>query len=101
MTLTKVVEFSAAHRLANPASTERENRDRYGPCSRRHGHDYRLEVTVRGPVDGSGMVMDVAVLEDAMRSAVLELVDHRDLDLEVPALEGLVTSGENLVTTFF
>jgi 6-pyruvoyltetrahydropterin/6-carboxytetrahydropterin synthase len=101
MDLTKVLRFSAAHRLASPVLAEAENRRQYGPCHRGHGHDYALEATVRGTVDGDGMVMDAAVLEQAMRTAVVDLVDHRDLGRDVPALAGIVTTGENLAVAFY
>lgn len=101
MALTKVLSFAAAHQLASPALSEAENQMLYGPCSRSHGHNYALEVTVRGPVDEHGMVIDAALLERAMRTAVVDLVDHRRLDGDVPALRGIVTTGENLAATFF
>ncbi|HEY7141423.1 MAG TPA: 6-carboxytetrahydropterin synthase [Methylomirabilota bacterium] len=100
MELTKVLRFSAAHRLTSPALSRAENRRVYGPCVRDHGHNYALEATVRGVVDADGMVMDVAVLEQAMRT-VVDLVDHRDLGRDVPALAGTVTTGENLAATFY
>jgi 6-pyruvoyltetrahydropterin/6-carboxytetrahydropterin synthase len=101
MALTKVLSFAASHRLASAALSAAENDARYGRCSRDHGHNYTLEVTVRGPVDEHGMVVDAALLEQAMRAAVVDLVDHRSLDRDVPALRGIVTTGENLVSAFF
>jgi 6-pyruvoyltetrahydropterin/6-carboxytetrahydropterin synthase len=100
MELTKVLRFSAAHRLTSPALSRAENRRLYGACVRGHGHNYALEATVRGVVDRDGMVMDAGVLEQAMRT-VVELVDHRDLTRDVPALAGTVTTGENLAATFY
>ena len=100
MELTKILRFSAAHRLASPALSRAENRRLYGPCFRGHGHNYALEATVRWVVDADGMVMDAAVLEQAMRT-VVDLVDHRDLTRDVPALAGTVTTGENLAATFY
>jgi 6-pyruvoyltetrahydropterin/6-carboxytetrahydropterin synthase len=100
MELTKILRFSAAHRLASPALSRAENRRLYGPCFRGHGHNYALEATVRGVVDADGMVMDAAVLEQAMRT-VVDLVDHRDLTRDVPALAGTVSTGENLAATFY
>ena len=100
MELTKVLRFSAAHRLTSPALSRTENRRLYGACVRGHGHNYALEATVRGVVDRDGMVMDAAVLEQAMRT-VVDLVDHRDLTRDVPALAGTVTTGENLAATFY
>ena len=101
MELTKILRFSAAHRLASPALSPAENRRQYGPCFRRHGHNYTLEATVRGPVDADGMVMDVAALEQAMRTTVVDLVDHRDLERGVSALAGTITTGENLAAAFY
>jgi 6-pyruvoyltetrahydropterin/6-carboxytetrahydropterin synthase len=101
MELTKRLQFAAAHRLASPALPEAEQRRLYGACVRTHGHNYTLEVTVRGPVGADGMVMDAAQLEATMRAAVVELVDHRDLDRDVPALAGIVTTGEHLACTFY
>jgi 6-pyruvoyltetrahydropterin/6-carboxytetrahydropterin synthase len=101
MELTKILRFAAAHRLASPALSPTENRRLYGACFRGHGHNYALEATVRGPVDVDGMVMDAAVLELAMQTAVVDLVDHRDLSRDVPALAGLVTTGEQLAAAFY
>jgi 6-pyruvoyltetrahydropterin/6-carboxytetrahydropterin synthase len=100
MELTKILRFSAAHRLASPALSPKENLRLYGPCVRGHGHNYALEATVRGVVGADGMVMDAAVLERAMRT-VIDLVDHRDLTSDVPALIGAVTTGENLAVAFY
>ena len=100
MELTKILRFSAAHCLASPALSRAENRRLYGPCFRGHGHNYALEATVRGVVDADGMVMDAAVLEQAMRT-VVDLMDHRDLTRDVRALAGTVTTGENLAATFY
>ncbi len=101
MELTKILRFSAAHRLASPALSRAENHRRYGPCFRRHGHNYTLEATVRGAVGADGTVMDVLVLEQAMRAAVVDLVDHRDLGRDVPALAGTIMTGENLAAAFY
>jgi 6-pyruvoyltetrahydropterin/6-carboxytetrahydropterin synthase len=102
MELTKVLRFAAAHRLVNPALSPEDNAALYGPCARRHGHNYALEATVRGAVaPEDGMVMDAAVLADAMRRAVIDLVDHRDLERDVPALAGAITTGETLAAAFF
>lgn len=102
VTLTRTFHFSAGHRLASPALSEEENRGLYGPCFRPHGHNYLLEVTVGGRVDPrTGMAADLAALESAVRRAVLDLVDHRDLDADVPALASLITTGENLARAFW
>jgi len=100
MELTKVLRFAAAHRLMNPALSPADNAQLYGACARDHGHNYALEATVRGPVNADGMVIDLAVLERAMRT-VIDLVDHRDLTRDVPPLAGVITTGENLTATFY
>jgi 6-pyruvoyltetrahydropterin/6-carboxytetrahydropterin synthase len=100
MELTKILRFSAAHRLTSQALTSEENDRLYGPCARDHGHNYALEATVRGVVDADGMVMDLAVLERAMQT-VVDLVDHRHLARDVPPLAGVITTGENLAAAFY
>ena len=102
LTLTRTFHFSAGHRLANPGLSEAENRAIYGPCFRAHGHNYLVEVTVGGVPDPvSGMAADLNRLEATVRRAVLDLVDHRNLDDDVPALEGVITTGENLARAFW
>ena len=102
LTLTRTFHFSAGHRLASPALSEGENRAIYGPCFRPHGHNYLLEVTVGGRVDPiTGMAADLGELESTVRRAVLDLVDHRTLDVDVPALHVIITTGENLARTFW
>jgi 6-pyruvoyltetrahydropterin/6-carboxytetrahydropterin synthase len=100
MELTKILRFSAAHRLTTTALSPEENDRLYGPCARDHGHNYALEATVRGAVNADGMVVDLAVLERAMQT-VVDQVDHRDLTRNVPPLNGVITTGENLAATFY
>ncbi len=100
--LSRTFHFSAGHRLASPVLGEAENQALYGPCFRAHGHNYLLEVTVGGGVDPlTGMAADLAGLESTVGRAVLDLVDHRTLDADVPALEGIITTGENLARAFW
>jgi 6-pyruvoyltetrahydropterin/6-carboxytetrahydropterin synthase len=100
MELTKILRFSAAHRLANPALSAEANARLYGACARDHGHNYALEATVRGPVSPDGMVVDLGILERAMRT-VIDVVDHRNLTRDVPPLAGVITTGENLAAAFY
>lgn len=95
--LTRRLEFSAAHRLHSDALSDEENRALYGPCHRLHGHNYVLEVTVRGPVDPStGMVMDLNRLAQLLEEQVFSEVDHRNLEQDVPWLAGTITTAENV-----
>ena len=101
MELTRVYHFSAAHRLDHPALTAEENARRYGMCSRPHGHNYYLEVTVRGEPDAlTGMLIDIGHVDQAVHHAVLDQVDHRSLE-EVPQLAGVITTGESLARAFW
>ena len=102
VTLTRTYHFSAGHRLANPAFSEAENRATYGPCFRPHGHNYLVEVTVAGFVDPlTGMAADLDRLDATVKRVIVDLVDHHDLNVDVPGLEGVITTGENLVRTFW
>ena len=99
--VTRVYHFSAAHRLANPALPLERNVALYGDCHRPHGHNYYLEVTVAGRPDPvTGMAVDLARLDDAVSGAVVAEVDHRALE-EVPALRGVITTGESLARAFW
>jgi 6-pyruvoyltetrahydropterin/6-carboxytetrahydropterin synthase len=100
--VTRSYHFSAAHQLANAALTDEENARIYGQCFRRHGHNYGLEVTVAGGLDPvTGMSVDVGVVDAAVQAAVLDRVDHYDLSATVPALAGVITTGENLARVFY
>lgn len=95
--LTHRIEFSAAHRLHSAALSAAENEALYGPCHRLHGHNYALEVTVRGAVDPrTGMVMDLNRLARLMEQAVHAELDHRNLEQDVSWLAGTITTAENV-----
>ncbi|MGH7385790.1 MAG: 6-pyruvoyl trahydropterin synthase family protein [Candidatus Rokuibacteriota bacterium] len=100
--VTRSYHFSAAHQLANAALSDEENARVYGQCFRPHGHNYVLEVTVAGTLDpATGMSVDLAAVDAAVKTAVLDRVDHYDLSATVPALAGVITTGENLARTFY
>ena len=97
---TRRVHFSSAHRLYRPDWTDEQNQDVFGDCSNPnwHGHNYELDVTVEGPIDPeTGFVMDLKDLKDVLEERVVADVDHRNLNLEVPWLDGLNPTTENLV----
>ena len=99
--LTRVYHFSAAHQLVNPALSPEQNAALYGDCHGPHGHNYYLEVTVAGQPDPvTGMAADLGRLDDAVGDAVLARVDHRALE-DVPALRGVITTGEGLARAFW
>ena len=92
---TRRVHFCSAHRLFRPDWTDEENAAVFGACSNPnwHGHNYVLDVTVEGPVDPeTGFVMDLKQLKTAMNEQVVDDVDHRNLNLEVPWFSGVLPS---------
>src|SRR4029453_4370198 len=100
--LTRSYHFSAGHRLASAALSEAENARLYGQCYRPHGHNYTVEVTLPGtlaPV--TGMAGDLGALDATVERVLLDRVDHYDLSSAVPALDGVITTGENLARTFW
>ena len=81
--------FNAAHQLYDPGLSDAENRRLFGKCANLHGHNYVLEVVVAGQVDqASGYVLDLKVLSDVIGRQVIQDVDHRNLNTDVPWLEG-------------
>jgi 6-pyruvoyltetrahydropterin/6-carboxytetrahydropterin synthase len=99
--LTRVYHFSAAHRLESPALGAEESARLYGVCARDHGHNYYLEVTLAGRPDPvTGMVVDLDRLDAVVAGEILDQVDHRALE-QVPALAGVVTTGEGLARAFW
>jgi 6-pyruvoyltetrahydropterin/6-carboxytetrahydropterin synthase len=97
--LTRRYGFSASHRLHTPALTDQQNAELYGKCnsSRGHGHNYVLEVSVRGPLDeSSARVVNVAALDGLVEARVLSRVRHRDLNTEAAGLAGAVPTTESL-----
>jgi len=97
--ITRREEFSASHRLHNPDLSPEENRRLYGICNNEngHGHNYEVEVTVRGDVSTrTGMVMNLADLMRLLRERVLPQVDHKHLNLDVPFLLGIIPTAENV-----
>ncbi|MDA1267258.1 MAG: 6-carboxytetrahydropterin synthase [Planctomycetota bacterium] len=96
-------EFAAAHRLHARDLGVQENAETYGACQNIHGHNYVLEVTVRGEVDArTGMVMNLVDLRSAMREEIVDQVDHRFLNEDVSFLQDLpVITTENLAIAFW
>jgi 6-pyruvoyltetrahydropterin/6-carboxytetrahydropterin synthase len=99
MLLTRRAEFSASHICYNPRLSAQQNRDLYGePAgSHGHGHNYTIEVTVEGEPDPvTGMVVDLKLLKDIIQREVVDPMDHRHLNREVPPFDRVVPTAENL-----
>jgi 6-pyruvoyltetrahydropterin/6-carboxytetrahydropterin synthase len=97
--LTRRATFSASHYYWNPNWTEERNLAVFGRCANRngHGHNYTLEVTVTGAVDPvSGFVVDLKWLKDVIEREVLEVYDHRHLNLEVAEFLEVIPTTENM-----
>lgn len=97
--LTRKEHFNAAHKLYNPKWGREENEDVFGPCANEnwHGHNYDLYVTVKGvPDKNTGFVYDVKKLGELIRNKIIDKLDHKNLNLDVPFLEGQLCSTENL-----
>ena len=91
--------FAAAHRLARPELSQAENEAIYGKCARPHGHghNYLLDVTVRGSIDPrTGMVCDLAALQQLVDALVVEPFDHTFLNKDVPHFASTVPTAENI-----
>ena len=102
--LTRKTSFSASHRMHNPELSDQENREIYGKCNNPngHGHNYTLEVTVKGEINPrTGMVMSLSELKRVIEEAVIQPMDHRNLNLDVPAMRGINPTTENLAVVFW
>jgi 6-pyruvoyltetrahydropterin/6-carboxytetrahydropterin synthase len=98
--LTRVEHFNAAHKLYNPEWTHEKNEEIFGKCANEnwHGHNYELYVTIKGEINKeTGFLFDAKKLSNIIKSEVLELVDHKNLNMDVDFLRGKMCSTENLV----
>ena len=100
VTVTRRMHFNAAHRVHNPELSDEENERLFGRCNNPnwHGHNYMLDVSVAGPIEGrTGYVMDLAALKRVVQEAVIDKVDHRNFNLEVDFMRGVIPTAENIV----
>jgi 6-pyruvoyltetrahydropterin/6-carboxytetrahydropterin synthase len=96
--------FSAAHRMGRPDWSQERNAEVYGKCANAnwHGHNYVLWVNVKGrPDPETSYVVDLGVLSTVIKEHVIDHLDHRNLDLDVPWLKGRVTSTETLTVAIW
>ena len=97
--ITRRERFSAAHRLYKTGLSDEENFKLYGLCSNPnwHGHNYVLEVVVKGEVDPeTGYLLDLKDLKEIIRKRVIEKVDHKNLNLDTDFMKGIIPSAENI-----
>ncbi len=99
MLITRKVEFSASHSCANPALDRAANEELYGAEANPHGHGHNfvLEVTLEGQPDPvSGMIVDLKQVKELLEREVVEPMDHRHLNREVPPFDRIIPTPENL-----
>ncbi|MBD3233709.1 MAG: 6-carboxytetrahydropterin synthase [candidate division Zixibacteria bacterium] len=102
--ITRAEEFSASHILYSQGLSEHENRKIFGKCANPngHGHNYRIEVTLRGePNSDTGMVFNLSDLKRIIREEIIDKVDHKNLNKDVDFLRGIVPTAENLAVKFY
>jgi 6-pyruvoyltetrahydropterin/6-carboxytetrahydropterin synthase len=98
--LTRVEHFNAAHRLYNPDWSEEQNDAVFGKCANAnwHGHNFELFVTIKGQPDPeTGFIFDAKKLSAIVRARIVDKVDHQNLNLDVPFMQGKICSIENFV----
>lgn len=103
-TITRVYEFAASHRLHSDALTESENLDLFGKCNNPagHGHNFVLEVTVEGePDERTGMIANIAEIDHAVNAMVIDKLDHKNLNIDIPEFRGRVITSEILASEIF
>jgi 6-pyruvoyltetrahydropterin/6-carboxytetrahydropterin synthase len=100
VTVVRRVQFNAAHRVHNPSLSDEENKTLFGKCNNPnwHGHNYTLDVFVTGPVDErTGYVIDLAQVKAIVQREVVDKADHRNFNLEVDFMRGVIPTTENIV----
>ncbi len=96
--------FNAAHKLYNPSWSREKNEEVFGPCANEnwHGHNFELIVTVKGkPNPDTGFVIDLKALSQLIKAEVIDKVDHKNLNLDVPFMKDKMASCENIISEFW
>ena len=102
--ITRKEHFNAAHQLWNDTWSEEKNFEVFGKCANKnwHGHNYNLFVTIKGePNPDTGFIMNIKELSQLINREILEHLDHKNLNLDVPFLKGIKPSTENLAQIIF
>ncbi|XP_072229819.1 6-pyruvoyl tetrahydrobiopterin synthase [Leuresthes tenuis] len=97
--ITRVQSFSACHRLHSIHLSDEENKKVFGKCNNPngHGHNYKVEVTVRGKIDRlTGMVMNLTDLKKYIEKVIMAPLDHKNLDKDVPYFASIASTTENV-----
>ena len=101
--LSQKFEFSASHRLHNPALSDDENRQSFGKCNHPtgHGHNYEVQVTLRGKPNANGLLVDVPAFEKIISDYAIEKLDHKNLNVDVPEFAEVIPTVENIAMTVY
>ena len=96
--LTKVFYFNAAHQYGHEDWSDEKNWEVFGPDSKIHGHNYILEVMVKGSInEETGFIVDLGHLKNIVKTHVIDILDHSQFDVEVDWFKSRQPSSENLV----
>ena len=104
VTVTRRLQFNAAHRVHNPQLSDEENVRLFGKCNNPngHGHNYMLDVSVRGLIDQrTGYVIDLGVLKRIVEERVVSKIDHRHFNLDVEFMRGVNPTSENIIVALW
>lgn len=104
VTVTRRLRFNAAHRVHNPALSDAENSKLFGKCNNPnwHGHNYTLDVSVEGDVeDKTGYVSDLSRLKKLVEREIIDIVDHKNFNLDVAFMKGIIPTSENIIVAFW
>jgi 6-pyruvoyltetrahydropterin/6-carboxytetrahydropterin synthase len=102
--ITRKEHFNAAHKLYNTQWSEEKNAEVFGKCSNPnwHGHNYSLFVTVKGNINPeTGFIVNLKELSTVIRTEICDKLDHKNLNLDVDFLQGVMTSTENVTIAIF
>src|ERR1700749_2029960 len=102
--VTRREYFNAAHKISNPEWNDAKNMEVFGGCANPnwHGHNYTMYVTVKGEVNKeTGYLVDLKNLSAVIRKNIISKVDHRNFNLDVPFMQGIMPSTENIVMAFW
>jgi len=102
--ITRRLEFCASHRLFNPKFSDEKNAEIFGLCNNPngHGHNYVLEVTVRGEIaPETGMVLDLKTLKKLINKEIVNKVDHKNFNMDVDFMQGVIPTAENIAIKFW
>ncbi|MGH9442437.1 MAG: 6-pyruvoyl trahydropterin synthase family protein [Thermoanaerobaculia bacterium] len=96
--LSREIHFNASRRLWRPEWSQTRNRSVFGDESPHgYGHNYRLEVEIAGEIDPEkAMVVNLTDLDRILKEEVDRPLDHKNLNLDVPAFATTIPTFENL-----